>query len=136
MVIKMKFKIGDLVRVRPDRRLFLPAISETAFFEVEDVKANPTGGSVLYLKTENIRFSSDAANFQKQEAVQLDGYLAALKSATKMFGLCVQWSETGIEIHKVDAGDGNPDYLVYSCITQDGGFDDPTLVAKDLIYDD
>jgi hypothetical protein len=66
---------------------------------------------------------------------RLNCFLKALGMASRMFGLCLQWTEKGIEIQEIDAGDGNPKDLHYSCITQNGGFEYPT-VAEDLIYDD
>ena len=55
--------------------------------------------------------------------------------ASRMFGLCLQWTEDGIEIQEIDPGDCDPRELRYTCVTQDGGHKHPT-VAKDLVYDD
>lgn len=66
---------------------------------------------------------------------RLSTFLRILKTASRNHGLCIQWAEDGIEIREVDPGDADPDDFVYSCVVSDGGFDDPDLVAKDLIYD-
>ena len=72
---------------------------------------------------------------EKSKQHRLNSFLKALGMSSRMFGLCLQWTEDGIEIQEIDAGDGDPKDLRYTCVTQDGGFDYPT-VAKDLLYDD
>ena len=70
------------------------------------------------------------------EEKTLRAFLRALKVASKRYGLHLAWSADGIEIRKLEKNDARPKDFCYSCIIDDVGFGDPTLVAKDLIYDD
>lgn len=72
---------------------------------------------------------------KEKQRMRLKYFLKSLSTASQLFGLCLQWTKDGIEVQEVDAGDGDPGDLRYTCVTQDGGYEHPT-VAKDLIYDD
>jgi hypothetical protein len=61
-------------------------------------------------------------------------FMELMNYATRVTGVCVQWSETGIDLVKVEKGESSLEDMFYSCVTADG--DDSEIIARDLIFDD